>query len=109
MKKVMGVYQIKNIMNDRRYIGQSIDMYRRWKEHARELENGTHVNTRLLRDYQNYGPNAFSFSVLQIVHDVFDLDDIEKYWIEQSSICCETYNVEYNERYWTNKYEICHD
>lgn len=36
-EKLIGVYQIKNIVNSKIYIGSSIDIHTRWKQHLNKL------------------------------------------------------------------------
>ena len=34
MKDISGIYAITNIVNGKKYIGQSKQIYKRWKEHG---------------------------------------------------------------------------
>lgn len=34
--KLSGVYEIRNTLNNKRYIGSSINIYRRWRDHKRK-------------------------------------------------------------------------
>lgn len=45
-----GVYQIYNPINNKRYIGSSINVERRLKEHLRNLKKNTHCNVHLQYD-----------------------------------------------------------
>jgi predicted GIY-YIG superfamily endonuclease len=38
-KKICGIYCIENLVNSKKYIGQSKDINRRWKEHKNQLNN----------------------------------------------------------------------
>ena len=62
-----GVYKLTNKLNDRVYIGSAKEFKNRWKEHARSLKLGKHHNRFLQADYNKCGPEAFSFSILEIV------------------------------------------
>ena len=42
-----GIYSIINIVNNKRYIGQSINIEERVKRHFRELRKGIHHNHHL--------------------------------------------------------------
>ena len=46
-KKMKGVYQIKNISNDRKYIGSLKTIKKRWEIHRRKLNAGVHSNSYL--------------------------------------------------------------
>lgn len=49
-----GVYQIYNPINNKRYIGSSINVERRLKEHLRNLKKNTHCNVHLQSAYNKY-------------------------------------------------------
>lgn len=42
---ISGIYKIENLINHKVYIGQSINIFRRWKDHMRNLKNNkqTHL------------------------------------------------------------------
>lgn len=48
-----GIYYLRNIRNDKRYIGQTIDFDRRKHEHFKSLRNNTHVNDYLQHSFNN--------------------------------------------------------
>ena len=54
MKNNCGIYCIKNNINDKLYIGQSINLKRRKRKHFSELNTNHHVNTHLQRAYNKY-------------------------------------------------------
>lgn len=54
---------IRNRITGKRYVGESVDIKRRWREHKRDLANGTHHSKRLQKDYNRYGRFAFSYRV----------------------------------------------
>ena len=59
------IYEIKNIVDSRTYIGSSKNIKRRWAEHKRDLLNNTHHNTHLQRFVNKYGINTLVFSVVE--------------------------------------------
>mgnify|MGYP001336611734 FL=1 len=65
--KLTGIYQIRNIANEKKYIGESEDIARRWMEHIKELVNNKHCNFKLQADFNKYGINSFNFDVLEII------------------------------------------
>lgn len=63
--KVSGIYAIINTVTKKFYIGESLDIKRRWSEHKRNLKNGTHDNLILTNDYKKYGEAAFEYKLIQ--------------------------------------------
>ena len=59
---MVGIYSIRNKLTGQEYIGQSIDIERRWMEHKTPKANG---NDRLHSDMQRHGIEKFEFRVLE--------------------------------------------
>lgn len=47
---MIGIYKIENTVNGKVYIGQSVDIKKRWKAHRSELCNNTLIDKRALRE-----------------------------------------------------------
>lgn len=60
-----GVYIIKNLLNDKCYVGSSKNVDARLKEHRRHLEKQIHINNILQRAWNKYGESNLSFEVLE--------------------------------------------
>ena len=58
-------YQIVNIRNMKRYIGESTNIVNRILSHFQSLSSGHHPNLRLQEDYNKFGRGAFDLSVLK--------------------------------------------
>jgi group I intron endonuclease len=65
----------------KRYVGSSWKMSRRKTEHIRMLNQGKHHNKRLQGAWSKYGPECFSYSVLEVC-ERDALRDREQYWID---------------------------
>lgn len=61
-----GVYEIVHLPTGRRYVGSSIDMRARWREHRVSLLRCTHHSIALQRAWSKYGDNEFCFRPLLI-------------------------------------------
>jgi group I intron endonuclease len=82
MNPVMGVYAIVNEVNGNRYIGSSIDIGRRWVEHAVALENKRHHSQHLQRAYSKYGKDAFKFVLIETVDSADQLRQAEDWFLK---------------------------
>ncbi len=88
MQTICGIYGIRHIESGRVYVGQSIDVNRRFTEHKSELRNDKHYNLYLQRAWNKYGELAFSFIVLEECNEL-SLPIRENYWISTN----ETFNL----------------
>lgn len=89
---MIGIYGIHNLENDKWYVGQSINIERRWRHHKLFLRNGTHCNQHLLRAWNYYGESSFDFVVLEEC-DVDELNDSECRWIAKLNSLKSGYNL----------------
>lgn len=63
----VGVYQIKNKINEKIYIGSTTQSFElRLKQHIGELKRGVHKNKHLQSSWNKYAENNFEFSILKI-------------------------------------------
>lgn len=79
-----GIYQLKNTINGKTYIGQAQNILNRFNEHRRN-RNG-HLIYRdcyLYRAIKKYGWNKFEISVLERVDDIVLLNEREIFWINE--------------------------
>lgn len=81
-----GIYKITNTINGKVYIGQSININKRFKTHLSDLKYNRHHNIYLQKSFNKYGPEAFEFKVIKFC-PIEKLDDLEKKYIfEYNSI-----------------------
>jgi len=82
LKKISGIYKITNIVNGKFYIGSSIDVEKRWRQHKNKLKNNNHTNIHLQRSWNKYGENSFSLETIEEVGPS-SLLDIEQLYLDK--------------------------
>lgn len=90
VEKLCGIYEIVNIVNNKRYIGQSTNINARFRSHKNKLRKNQHRNPYLQNAWNKYGETNFVFNIIQTCKDV-ELDELEQKYIET----CNTCNREY--------------
>lgn len=80
MSKVCGIYAITHIETGRQYVGQSVDVVRRWAGHCAPsaAKRGNHLALAI----QKYGKTAFTFQVLEECPREY-LDSREVAWLAE--------------------------
>lgn len=64
MQNNSGIYQIRNLIDNKIYIGSAIDLVYRKSRHFNDLKNNKHNNRHLQRAYNKYGLENFEFEIL---------------------------------------------
>lgn len=78
-----GIYCIENIVNGKKYVGSSINVYKRRNRHFSELKNLKHKNVKLQRSYNKHGKENFNFYVLELVENKNLLIEKEQFFIDK--------------------------
>jgi hypothetical protein len=65
MKFKMGVFQIKNKINGKVFIGSSMDLSAIWHAQKLQLNFGMHQNTDLQNDWNEFGPDNFTYEIIE--------------------------------------------
>lgn len=76
-----GIYKITCTSNNKVYIGQSVSIKRRWRDHLMALRKNGHYNPKLQRAYNKYGENSFTFEILELCPKE-KLNEREKFYIQ---------------------------
>ncbi|WP_187291013.1 GIY-YIG nuclease family protein [Clostridium novyi] len=115
IENIIGIYRIMNLANNKKYIGQSIDIINRWQSHKSALYWNNHPNKELQQEWNQYGYKYFEFTLLEKCK-AEDLNNREKYYIRNSNSYLNGYNEteggdtsrinndNYLEEYTMNKY-----
>ena len=85
-----GIYVIQNNINQKKYVGKALDIYRRIKAHVTALNTkDVNENRHLINSWHKYGRENFSYYVIEYIFDE-DKDILENklkerelYWIER--------------------------
>lgn len=87
-----GIYSILNTAIEKRYIGSSMNVVKRWGTHRSLLRAGKHGNSKLQRSWNKYGETAFRFFVLEYAA-VHELLAREQHWLNQTGVATHGYNI----------------
>lgn len=104
-----GIYCIRNIVNNKVYIGKSKNIYNRITQHIYLLRNKSKDENRyLINAWHKYGEDKFEYFVLEYLE--FDeqlLKERELFWIETYNAIDR--NIGYNLRKDSSTNMICHE
>ena len=77
------IYKIKNNLNNKVYIGSSIDVERRWRQHkeASINEKDHHYNYPLMIAFRQFGIDNFTFEIIDTLPDYQTMIKAEHNWI----------------------------
>lgn len=78
MTDLCGIYLLRNIVNGKVYVGQSVHVLRRWHEHKKCAKRGD--KSHLYDAIRKYGADMFEHSVLEACTPE-RLDEREAYWM----------------------------
>lgn len=91
-QKDKGIYKITNIINNKYYVGSSLDLMSRKANHFRKLKTNRHHCAHLQNAWNKYGEENFKWEVIELLNDL-DLTEIRK--IEQRYISAD-FDNQYN-------------
>lgn len=79
---VTGIYKITNTINQMTYVGQSVDLKARWRQHIkRGIGAETPLKNKLYPAMEEFGVWNFTFEVVEICKKE-ELNEIEQFWQE---------------------------
>jgi group I intron endonuclease len=84
--KIVGVYQIVNKVNGKKYIGSSVNIKARWRTHKHCLRHGNHCARHLQSAWDKYGEQSFAFEIVEECPEDL-LYAVEEKYIHQWDTC----------------------
>lgn len=97
MKKIIGVYFIKNKVTGKFYVGHSINILNRFVRHRRDLNLNIHHCAYLQRAWNKYGSKNFKFSICKVCNTEEESINLEQYYIDNFKD--RLYNTSYSANY----------
>lgn len=95
--KVYGrIYRIKNILNDKSYVGQTTrSLSKRFNEHKTvAYKEGYSCSPKLENAIKKYGKQNYTIELLEEANDQKELDNREEFWINSLKTVGGGYNIE---------------
>lgn len=90
-RPIMGVYCIQNAINNKRYIGSSVNVLVRLEKHRSLLRSNKHENLYLQNAWNKYGEDNFICYLLE----AYDTD-VKEYLTKKEQSWIDSINSEYN-------------
>ncbi len=79
MEDNCGIYSITNVVNNKKLIGQSSDIKRRFTSHKWRLRNNRHENQYLQNAWNKYGSENFKFEIIVTCQvESLDMEEIKQ-------------------------------
>lgn len=78
-----GIYQIRNVINNKIYIGSTNNFEKRFKTHFRNLNKQIHPNKYLQSAVNKYGLDNFKFEIVEELEDCLKLLEREQFYIDK--------------------------
>jgi len=71
-KYKIGVFQIKNTINNKIFVGSSQDLEAIWHAQKLQLDFGIHSNSELQKDWKEFGPENFKYEIIEEIKQTDD-------------------------------------
>lgn len=82
IRDISGVYQIRNLKNNKIYVGSSHNLLKRKYDHFYTLRHNIHGNRYLQNSFNIHGEENFVFEVIEFCEEK-DLLNVEQYWLDK--------------------------
>ncbi len=88
----MGIYKVVSLIDNKVYIGQAVNLYKRFYDHFGDLKSNKHINIHLQSAYNKYGKTNFIFVILELIDSTNNADQ-------------DRLNLTYHEQYYIDYYQ----
>ena len=86
--RISAIYKIQSVaFPEKEYIGSSVDIKKRWRDHLRDLKLSKHQNPKIQRHYDKYGKDDFVFIIIEpcfpeflIIREQYYIDTLNPYF-----------------------------
>lgn len=98
MTSKAGIYKIVNLVNNKIYVGSSVNLPSRKYEHFKKLSNNVHHNAHLQNSYNKYSKENFVFQVVEYINIIEDRQELKNILLEREQYYINTLQPQYNIR-----------
>lgn len=98
-----GIYMVVNLINNKKYIGQSKNIKKRFQSHHLvdyKNKNNCNYNTKFYQALRKYGIDSFEVIILKLCEEK-ELDDLEIKYIKEFDTFKNGYNSTEGGQYWS--------
>lgn len=88
--RTSGVYEFRNKVNNKVYVGSSKNLYYRLKDHLKTLHTNRHYNKHFQSSWDKYGEENFTFNVIELC-SVYEILNVEQKYIDLYKACDKKY------------------
>lgn len=78
-----GIYVILNSSNNHFYVGSTVNLRQRWRQHLWSLDNNRHHNPHIQNAWNKYTGSSFVFLVVEIIGSPSNILNREQAWIDE--------------------------
>jgi len=81
--KVPVIYRIRNVVNQKFYVGSTGNKRERFRTHRNKLRSSKHHCAHLQAAWNKYGEDCFVFEVVEVVSSIDELQKAEDVWLSE--------------------------
>lgn len=98
---ISGIYQIRNITDDKVYVGSSVNIQTRFNTHKMRLRKNVHHSKLLQNAWNKYGEDNFIFEIIEVTQ-INQLLLREQFYLDLKKVCMKEFGYNINPRAGSN-------